>query len=67
MLGLRSEPMQSNMTACSTGQSANHLHHRGVTLTLYIIILLLSNVMFLHFLCLSAVFHIVQYKSQTDL
>ena len=24
-----SEPMQSNITACSTGQSANHLHHRG--------------------------------------
>ena len=29
MLGSRSEPMQSNITACSTGQSANHLHHRG--------------------------------------
>ena len=29
MLGSRSEPMQSSITACSTGQSANHLHHRG--------------------------------------
>ena len=29
MLRSRSEPMQSNITACSTGQSANHLHHRG--------------------------------------
>ena len=28
MLGSRSEPMQSSITACSTGQSANHLHHR---------------------------------------
>ena len=29
MLGSRSEPMQSSITACSTGQNANHLHHRG--------------------------------------
>ena len=29
MLGSRSEPMQSSITACSTGQSANDLHHRG--------------------------------------
>ena len=29
MLGSRYEPMQSNIIACSTGQSANHLHHRG--------------------------------------
>ena len=29
MLGSRSETMQSSITACSTGQSANHLHHRG--------------------------------------
>ena len=29
MLGSRSEPMQSSITACSTDQSANHLHHRG--------------------------------------
>ena len=27
--GSRSKPMQSSITACSTGQSANHLHHRG--------------------------------------
>ena len=33
MLGLRSEPMQSSITACSTGQFANHLHHRGDELT----------------------------------
>ena len=33
MLGSRSEPMQSNITACSTGQSANHLHHRGDDVT----------------------------------
>ena len=29
MLGSRSESMQSGITECSTGQSANHLHHRG--------------------------------------
>ena len=29
MLGPGSEPMQSSITARSTGQSANHLHHRG--------------------------------------
>ena len=28
MLGSRSKPMQSNITSCSTGQRANHLHHR---------------------------------------
>ena len=29
MLGSRSEPMQSSITACSTGLSTNHLHHHG--------------------------------------
>ena len=29
MLGSRSEPMQSNITASSTDQSANHLYYRG--------------------------------------
>ena len=29
MLGPRSDRLQSSITACSTGQSANHLHHRG--------------------------------------
>ena len=29
MLESRSEPMQSSITACSTDQSANNLHHRG--------------------------------------
>ena len=29
MLGSRSEPMQSSITACYTSQSANLLHHRG--------------------------------------
>ena len=35
MLGSRSEPMQSNITASSTGQSANHLHHCGEEIWLY--------------------------------
>ena len=29
MLGSRSESMQSSISACSTGQIANHLPHRG--------------------------------------